>query len=124
MIKNSKAAQLATPKPPASFFEDVWDVVRQIPAGKVTTYGAIASYIGTRLSARMVGWAMNAAHTAYPPVPAQRVVNRKGMLSGKAHFNPPSLMQALLEKEGIAVENDTVQDFTNRFWNPATALGL
>lgn len=107
-----------------SFFEDVWDVVRQIPAGRVTSYGAIANYLGTKLSARMVGWAMNASHVAYPPVPAQRVVNRAGILSGKAHFNPPSFMQEALEKEGVVIENDTVKDFDKLFWNPATELHL
>ena len=124
-MKKSKTTlpETAT-KLPASFFEDVWEVVRQVPAGRVTTYGAIANYLGTKLSARMVGWAMNAAHTAYPPVPAQRVINRLGILSGKAHFTPPSLMQELLEKEGIVVENNTVKDFNKLFWNPAVELGL
>ena len=81
-----------------SFFADVYDVVRQIPKGRATSYGAIANYLGTKLSARMVGWAMNAAHTAKPKVPAQRVVNRNGMLSGKAHFGSPTAMEDLLKK--------------------------
>jgi len=106
-----------------SFFKDVWDVVRLIPRGRVTTYGAIAAYLGTRMSARMVGWAMNAAHTL-PDVPAQRVVNRNGMLSGKAHFGSPTRMQELLEADGVTVEKDTVQDFTERFWDPGKELGL
>src|SRR6059058_2968032 len=89
-----------------SFFEDVWDVVRQIPPGRATTYGAIARYLGAKSSARMVGWAMNTSFAIQPKVPAQRVVNRNGMLSGKAHFATPNLMQELLEKEGIKVEND------------------
>jgi methylated-DNA-protein-cysteine methyltransferase-like protein len=106
-----------------SFFEDVWDVVKQIPKGRVTSYGAIAAYLGTRLSARMVGWAMNAAHSQ-PDIPAQRVVNRNGMLSGKAHFGEPDRMQKLLEKDGVTVEDDTVKDFKTRFWDPAIELAL
>ena len=107
-----------------SFFEDVYEVVRQIPKGRVTSYGAIANYLGTRLSARMVGWAMNAAHTAKPKVPAQRVVNRLGILSGKHHFGTPTLMEELLKKDGVEVKNDTVVDFKNRFWDPAQELSL
>ena len=107
-----------------SFFADVYDVVRQIPKGKVTSYGAIAAYLGTKLSARMVGWAMNAAHVAKPKVPAQRVVNRNGMLTGKHHFATPTAMEELLKKDGVAVKNDTVVDFKTRFWNPAEALAL
>jgi methylated-DNA-protein-cysteine methyltransferase related protein len=106
-----------------SFFEDVWEVVRLIPRGRVTSYGAIAKYLGTRMSARMVGWAMNAAH-ALPDVPAQRVVNRNGMLSGKAHFGSATRMQELLEADGVTVEKDTVVDFKTRFWDPAEELGL
>lgn len=106
-----------------SFFEDVWDVVRLVPKGRVTTYGAIAAYLGTRMSARMVGWAMNAAH-ALPDVPAQRVVNRNGMLSGKAHFGSPTRMQELLEADGVRVEEDTVQDFAQLLWDPSRELGL
>jgi methylated-DNA-protein-cysteine methyltransferase-like protein len=107
-----------------SFFADVYDVVRQIPKGKVTSYGAIAAYLGTRLSARMVGWAMNAAHTAKPKVPAQRVVNRNGMLTGKHHFTTPTAMEELLKKDGVAVKNDTVIDFQTRFWDPSESLSL
>ena len=107
-----------------SFFADVYDVVRQIPKGKVTSYGAIAAYLGTKLSARMVGWAMNAAGTAKPKVPAQRVVNRNGMLSGKHHFGTPTAMEELLKKDGVEIKNDTVIDFKERFWNPSEALGL
>jgi len=101
-----------------SFFEQVYEVARQIPKGRVTTYGEIAAYLGAKKSARMVGWAMNGAHVQEPSVPAQRVVNRNGMLSGKAHFATPTLMQELLEQEGIAVENDTVVDFKNKLWKP------
>jgi methylated-DNA-protein-cysteine methyltransferase related protein len=107
-----------------SFFADVYDVVRQIPKGKVTSYGAIAAYLGTKLSARMVGWAMNAAGSAKPKVPAQRVVNRNGILSGKHHFSTPTAMEELLKKDGVPVKNDTIVDFKNRFWDPAEALGL
>lgn len=107
-----------------SFFEDVWDVVRQIPRGRVTSYGAIAHYLGTKLSARMVGWAMNAASQARPKVPAQRVVNRNGMLSGKAHFKTPTEMEELLKKDGVDVEKDKVVDFAKRYWDPAKELGI
>jgi len=107
-----------------SFFEDVFDVVRQIPKGRVTTFGAIANYLGTKLSARMVGWAMNGAHQATPPVPAHRVLNRNGMLTGKAHFATPTLMEELLLKEKIKVENDTVVDFQKLFWDPAQELEI
>jgi len=107
-----------------SFFEDVYDVVRQIPKGRVTSYGAIAAYLGTKMSARMVGWAMNASFQITPKVPAHRVVNRNGMLSGKAHFGTPTLMQELLEKEKIKIENDSIIDFEKKFWDPAKELSL
>lgn len=105
-----------------SFYQNVWDVVRQIPKGRVTTYGAIATYLGTKSSARMVGWAMNASFMVKPKVPAQRVVNRNGMLSGKAHFATPTLMQELLQKEGIEVKDDRVVNFSQLFWDPSKAL--
>lgn len=126
--KNKKPARerltTVTPsgKKDASFFELVFEVARQIPKGRVTSYGAIAACLGTRLSARMVGWAMNAAGSARPKVPAHRVVNRIGMLTGKHHFNPPSRMKDLLEKEGVKVKKDMVVDFKKRFWDPATEL--
>lgn len=104
-----------------TFFEDVWEVVKQVPRGRVTTYGAIAQYLGTKLSARMVGWAMNRSH-AIGNVPAQRVVNRNGILSGKAHFNPPERMQQLLEAEGVIVEDDKVVNFDRLFWDPYKEL--
>jgi methylated-DNA-protein-cysteine methyltransferase-like protein len=107
-----------------SFFENVYAVVRQIPKGRVTSYGAIANYLGTKLSARMVGWAMNAAHSAKPKVPAHRVVNRNGMLSGKAHFATPTLMEEMLTKEKIKVEEDTIVNFENFFWDPAEELEI
>jgi len=122
--KATKVEQPKSTQKEYSFFADVFDVVRQIPKGKVTSYGAIAAYLGTKLSARMVGWAMNAAHTARPKVPAQRVVNRNGMLTGKHHFATPTAMEELLKKDGVAVKNDTVVDFKNRFWNPSEELAL
>ncbi len=116
------------PAPPTqktySFFEDVYDVVRQIPKGRVTNYGAIAAYLGTKLSARMVGWAMNAAHSVKPKVSAHRVVNRNGMLTGKAHFKTPTLMEELLAKEKVKIEKDKVVDFQNLFWDPARELSI
>ena len=105
-----------------NFFENVWDVVRQIPKGRVTTYGAIAAYLGAKSSARMVGWAMNSSFVVKPKVPAQRVINRNGMLSGKAHFATPTLMEELLQKDGIKVENDTVLEFEKIFWDPSLEL--
>ncbi len=118
-----------------SFFEQVYAVVRLVPYGRVTSYGAIAGYLGTRGSARMVGWAMNAAHTAggqangrtnapdaLEAVPAHRVVNRHGLLTGKHHFGHPGLMQQLLENEGIEVAGDRVVHFSQVFWDPAKEL--
>ena len=107
-----------------SFFEEVYAVVRLVPKGRVTSYGAIAKFLGTGKSARMVGWAMNAAHMVKPKVPAHRVVNRNGMLSGKMHFATPTLMQELLEKEKVIVKKDTIQDFDKLFWDPAKEIGL
>lgn len=105
-----------------SFFQDVWDVVRQIPEGRITTYGAIAAYLGTKSSARMVGWAMNSSFAVAPRVPAQRVVNRIGLLSGKVHFATPTLMEELLQKEGVQVLDNKVIDFKKLFWDPAVEL--
>lgn len=107
-----------------SFFDDVYDVVRQIPKGRVTSYGAIANYLGTKLSARMVGWAMNGAHEVKPSVPAHRVVNRNGMLSGKAHFATPTQMEELLLKEKIKVENNTILRLDQHFWDPSKELEI
>lgn len=101
----------------ANFFERVYAIVRQIPEGKVTSYGAIARALGTARSARMVGWAMNASH-ALDDVPAHRVVNRNGLLTGKHHFDGTHLMQQLLENEGIKVVNNQIVDFQNHFWEP------
>lgn len=130
MARSKRPAQqnLKTVKPSGkkdeSFFEQVFEVVRLIPKGRVTSYGAIAAALGTKLSARMVGWAMNASHVTKPKVPAHRVVNRNGMLSGKMHFAYPEQMQELLEKEGVKVVDDKVVDFEKRFWNPAEELSL
>lgn len=106
-----------------SFYDQVYAVVRLIPRGRVTSYGAIAKYLGTAKSSRMVGWAMNNAHGIKPKVPAHRVVNRNGLLSGKHHFGPGK-MQELLEKEGILVKEDVIQNFKKKFWDPATELDL
>ncbi len=104
------------------FFEWVYKIVRQIPYGRVSTYGAIARYLGSGGSARMVGWAMNASFKALPAVPAHRVVNRLGMLTGKAHFPGPNLMKELLENEGIKVINNQIQNFNIVFWDPMVEL--
>jgi methylated-DNA-protein-cysteine methyltransferase-like protein len=122
MKKNLTDKQASVPSSQRNFFEDVFDVVRQIPKGRVTNYGAIAKYLGSGLSSRMVGWAMNASHGLHPPIPAQRVVNRNGMLTGKHHFQTPTLMQELLEEDGVAVLNDKVVEFTQRYWDPEKEL--
>ncbi|HET6768531.1 MAG TPA: MGMT family protein [Chitinophagaceae bacterium] len=107
-----------------NFFQLVYEVVRQIPKGRVTSYGAIAACLGTKLSARMVGWAMNGSGRVKPAVPAHRVVNRLGMLTGKHHFKPPSKMQILLKREGIKVKNDKIVDFGKYYWDPVKELGF
>jgi|UniRef100_UPI0040473380 methylated-DNA-protein-cysteine methyltransferase related protein len=104
-----------------NYFDWVYQVVREIPVGRVCSYGAIAHYLGLKSGARMVGYAMNAAH-ALADVPAHRVVNRQGLLTGKHHFPTPTTMQSRLEAEGVLVENDRVVDFENRFWNPQEEL--
>lgn len=106
------------------FFEQVYQVVRLIPKGRVTNYGAIAKYLGAARSSRMVGWAMNGSHTQSEPVPAHRVVNRLGMLTGKHHFSDPTAMQRALEKEGVEVKDDKVVNFKELFWDPAQELVL
>lgn len=106
------------------FFELVYEVARLIPKGRVTSYGAIAACLGAKSSARMVGWAMNGAGRIKPKVPAHRVVNRLGILSGKPHFNPPGSMEKLLRKEGIKVKNDQVVNFEKYFWDPVKELGF
>lgn len=104
------------------FFARVYDVVRLIPPGRVTTYGAIARFIGSPQSSRLVGWAMNSSHDNPQNVPAHRVVNRNGMLTGKHHFGQPDIMQRLLEREGISVENDRILEFDRLFWDPYKEL--
>ena len=106
------------------FFQNVFDVVRLIPKGRVTSYGAIAKYLGTGRSSRMVGWAMNTSHGVKPKVPAHRVVNRNGMLTGKAHFATPTLMQELLLKEKIKVKNEIIINFEKHYWDPIKELGF
>jgi len=106
----------------SDFYENVFEVVRQIPAGRVTSYGAVARHLGTAGSSRMVGWAMNLSHYQEVYVPAHRVVNRNGLLTGKVHFGSPDVMQELLENEGVEVENDCVTDFTRLFWDPMKEL--
>jgi methylated-DNA-protein-cysteine methyltransferase-like protein len=120
--KKTTTKVVGLPSASRNFFEDVFDVVRQIPKGRVTNYGSIAKYLGSGLSSRMVGWAMNASHAVMPPIPAQRVVNRNGMLTGKHHFSTPTEMQELLEKDGVKVVNDKVVEFKERFWDPNTEL--
>ena len=105
------------------FFEDVYDVVRLIPPGKVTSYGAIARYLGAARSSRMVGWAMNAAHRL-TDVPAHRVVNRNGLLTGKMHFETPQRMAELLESEGVRLNGDQIIDLSKHFWDPSIELRL
>lgn len=106
------------------FFEMVYEVVRLVPSGRVTSYGAIARYLGTGRSARMVGWAMNKAHTCSHVVPAHRVVNSRGLLTGKHHFGTGDVMQELLENEGVRIENDQVLEFEKLFWDPARELEI
>ncbi|HPT13866.1 MAG TPA: MGMT family protein [Bacteroidales bacterium] len=107
-----------------SFFQKVYEVVVLIPPGRVTSYGAIARYLGTGRSARMVGWAMNASHTSLLSIPAHRVVNRTGLLTGKHHFGGSDLMKQLLENEGIEINDDQIVDFDKIFWDPAKELIL
>jgi methylated-DNA-protein-cysteine methyltransferase-like protein len=105
------------------FFERVYEVTRLIPYGRITSYGAIARYLGTGRSARMVGWALNNSHGCAEFVPAHRVVNRNGLLTGKMHFGNSSTMRQLLENEGIVVENDLILNFREKFWDPIKELG-
>ena len=107
-----------------SFFKKVYTVVHKIPFGKVTTYGAVAKYLGASRSARMVGWAMNSSHNVLPSVPAHRVVNRNGLLTGKYHFESPTLMQELLENEGLIIVNNQIKDFKKYLWDPSEHLTL
>ncbi|MBK6936194.1 MAG: MGMT family protein [Chitinophagaceae bacterium] len=124
--KKEEKLRIVTPsgKRDQSFFDLVYEVVRQIPYGRITSYGAVAACLGAKSSARMVGWAMNGSHRVRPKVPAHRVVNRNGMLSGKFHFGTPTAMENLLKKEGIQVKDDRVIDFKKLFWDPADELGV
>lgn len=119
VVRDRLASINPSGKKEESFFQLVYDVVRQIPRGRVTSYGAIAACLGTKLSARMVGWAMNSAHDVSPKVPAHRVVNRNGMLTGKFHFGDAMEMQRRLEKENIKVVDDKIVDFNKVFWDPS-----
>ena len=107
-----------------NFFSSVYDVVRLVPSGKVTSYGLIGKYLGAARSARMVGWAMNNAHSQVPNVPAHRVVNRNGLLTGKAHFSDPNEMERLLESEGIVIKNDQIVNLKEHLWDPNDELTL
>lgn len=108
-------------KSSSNFFEDVYDVVRLVPKGRVTSYGAIGKYLGAKSSARMVGWAM---HGCPKDVPAHRVVNSAGLLTGKHHFKPPQKMEKLLKSEGVKVMKDKIVNFRDIFWDPMAELGL
>ena len=119
-----KKTVATTVKTGSNFFVDVWEVAKLVPKGRVTSYGAIARYLGSKMSARMVGWAMNGSFTGMQKIPAHRVINSQGMLSGKMHFGTPTRMQELLEKEGVTVIDDKVQDFSGIFWDPAVELTL
>jgi methylated-DNA-protein-cysteine methyltransferase-like protein len=105
-----------------NIYDIIFDVVRAVPKGRVTSYGAVAAAIGAKSGARMVGYAMNASSSVKPNVPAHRVLNRSGMLTGKHHFNPPEKMEQLLKKEGIKVKDDKVVDFDTLFWDPVKEL--
>jgi methylated-DNA-protein-cysteine methyltransferase-like protein len=109
-------------KQPDDFFSSVYEVTKLIPYGKVTSYGAIARYLGSGKSARMVGWALNASHSDREFIPAHRVVNRDGVLTGKHHFGTPDLMQQLLENEGLIIEDDQIVNFRENFWDPLAEL--
>ena len=107
-----------------NIYDVIYDVVRAIPEGRVSSYGAVAAAIGAKSGARVVGYAMNNCHGAKPKVPAHRVVNRNGLLTGKHHFETETRMEELLKKEGVKVKDDKVVDFEKLFWDPLTELGL
>ena len=107
-----------------NIYDIIYQIVRSVPKGRVTTYGAVAAAVGARSGARVVGYAMNSCFGVKPKVPAHRVVNRKGQLTGRFHFATPTLMQEMLEKEGIKIEDDTVVNFEKRFWDPLKELEL
>jgi len=106
----------------SDFYTNIFDVVRLIPIGRATSYGAIAKYLGAAKSSRVVGWAMNQSHTLEDKIPAHRVVNRLGMLSGKMHFSTPDTMQERLEEEGLIVKKDIIQNWDTVFWDPNKEL--
>ena len=118
---NNAATVSMNHKNTPTYFDNVYDITRLIPFGRVTTYGAIANYLELG-SARMVGWALNKSGGITPPVPAHRVVNRKGELSGRNFFATPTMMQELLESEGFVIQDDTIQNFKENFWNPSVEL--
>jgi methylated-DNA-protein-cysteine methyltransferase-like protein len=120
-MSEKKPEQIQEQKPKNDFFEDVYQVVRLIPKGRVTSYGAIAAYLGSKSGARMVGWAMGNSYSQ-PDIPAHRVVNRNGLLSARHLFETPTTMQEKLESEGVVVKNDVVQDWANCFWDPEKEL--
>lgn len=122
--KKAKKEQIKDTLKRTSFYEDVFEVTKLIPKGRVTSYGAIARYLGTKMSSRMVGWALSGAQHSTDRVPAHRVVNRNGMLTGKAHFGTPTRMQELLEKEKVKVVDDKVVDFERLFWDPSKELAI
>jgi methylated-DNA-protein-cysteine methyltransferase-like protein len=119
MTKSSRKSQASDA---VDFFDRVYEVAKCIPPGRVTTYGAIAAFLGSPQAARTVGWAMNASHLQPGFIPAHRVVNRQGLLTGKHHFRYPSLMQELLESEGIRVSGDQILNFNKIFWDPGREL--
>lgn len=121
-MKKPKVETAKQPDSNYTFFENVYDVVRLIPKGRVTSYGAIANYLGAGRAARMVGWAMNGSHKIKPKVPAQRVVNRNGHLTGKHHFPAVDTMEKMLKKDGVDVKEDKVVNFNQIFWDPAIEL--
>lgn len=126
-MKSGKHQKKESPRDPDqqnTFYENVFEVTKLIPKGRVTSYGAIANYLGTKMSSRMVGWALNGSHSSTEKIPAHRVVNRNGMLTGKAHFGTPTRMQELLEKEKVKVKDDKVVDFEKLFWDPAKELAI
>lgn len=122
IVINGAVQEPSLPGGRRDFFADVMAVVRQVPKGRVTSYGAIAKYLGAARSSRMVGYCMNNAHRVKPGVPAHRVVNRIGLLTGKHHFATPTQMQELLAKDGVQVKDDQVVEFAQRFWDPAVEL--
>lgn len=122
VVPGGKNNGIMNRNPSPDFFELVYQVVRLIPPGRISTYGAIARYLGSARSARMVGWAMNASHREIPPVPAHRVLNRLGRLTGKMHFDTPDGMQSLLEAEGVRVVDEQVQEMETVFWDPTVEL--